>query len=716
MPEIFHEFGEQRQNSFLEIKQYKDKGIPVVGMYCAYFPPELAIAAGAVPVALCSFAEETIPAAEKVMPKSMCPLVKSSYGFAVEDKCPLFHFTDLVIGETTCDGKKKMYEMMMEFKPVYVMELPNSQSERGYEFWRGEIIRAKEYLEEFFHVVITEKMIRDAVHLNNRIRTSLRNLCEVMKLDPAPVSGEDIQKMVLGSKYRFDFQTTPELVEGVRNKILEEYEQGKKLNKRVRILVTGCPVGGDSLKVIRAIENNGGVVVATENCSGVRALATMVEEDTDDIYGAIARKYLSTGCSIMTPNDNRIELLGEIIDEYHVDGVVEVILTGCHSTGAESFYIRKFVNEEKNLPYIAVDTGYSNADLGQINTRLAAFIEMILDGNSESRQVDINCCYKIMLSGSSAGKSEQDILEELWEYTGIPVGEYDKQGYLVNGAGLHQVMPGAKVRKIEKEYPDGQGKIAAYAMPGISAKTVEQFVDILIKNYIMKKQFRQGEISKYPDYLWMIAENGEDLEEIYLVLRQDDLFQGKPERPEGTRMFLSCIQGREERKRLIDICKRYTGDSDGLILVGNGFRDISSKEENCKLQEQAMRLAQEKKGRGKVRLIENYYHELAVDYISERMKQESVYLEELEIINKEELEKGKELYETLYWYLRMKRNIAATAARMKLHRNTLLPRIARLNEIMEVDAMDGEECESILLVMEIERRQRGCRYKNRAPE
>ncbi len=137
LPEIFEEFGEQRKTSFLEIKEYKDRGIPVVGMYCAYFPPELAIAAGAVPVALCSFAEETIPAAERFMPQSMCPLVKSSYGFAVEDKCPLFHFADLVIGETTCDGKKKMYEMMAEFKPVHVMELPNSQSERGYEFWRG---------------------------------------------------------------------------------------------------------------------------------------------------------------------------------------------------------------------------------------------------------------------------------------------------------------------------------------------------------------------------------------------------------------------------------------------------------------------------------------------------------------------------------------------------------------------------------------------------
>lgn len=706
LPEIFEEFGEQKKKAFLEIKEYKDQGIPVVGMYCAYFPPELAIAAGAVPVALCSFADETIPAAERVMPKSMCPLVKSSYGFAIEDKCPLFHFADLVIGETTCDGKKKMYEMMMEFKPVHVMELPNSQSERGYRFWKEEVIRAKEYLEEFFHVLITEEMIRDAVRLNNRIRMSLKSLCELMKLDPAPVLGEDIQKMVLGSKYRFDFRTTPEVVTGVRDRILEEYRQGKKLDKRVRILVTGCPVGGDSLKVIRAIEQNGGVVVATENCSGVRAISTMVEEDADDIYMAIARKYLSIGCSIMTPNDNRIELLGEIIEEYHVDGVVEVILTGCHSTGAESFYIRKFVNEEKHLPYLAIDTDYSNADSGQIATRLTAFIEMIQAEKMDEEQIDMNCCYRIMLSGSNAGSSEQEILEDIWKYTEIPVGEYDQQGHCTAGAGLEQVECGEKTEKIVKKYPDGQGKIIVYVMPGKSKKAAEQLADILLQNYSMRMQLRQDENKVHPDYLWVYGERRIDLEKIYDVLRRDEKFQGRLEPPEENRMFVSCLKGNEERRQLISVCRKCRGELDGLVVIGNGFQDVSCKEENSKLLERMMQLVHEKKGRENVCLIENYYYELAVDYMSRQIEPESISPGELESLSKEEPRKGQELYETLYWYLRMKRNVASTAAKMKLHRNTLLPRIARLNEIIEVDAMDGVECERILLVMEVERRQR----------
>ena len=122
----------------------------------------------------------------------------------------------------------------------------------------------------------------------------------------------------------------------------------------------------------------------------------------------------------MTPNDNRIDLIGEIIEEYHVDGVVEMILTGCHATGAESVYIRKFVTEEKHLPYIAIDTDYSTADQGQIATRLTAFLEMIQ--TETEKRIDINYCYKIVLTGLTEQKSGKEILEEIWKYTHIPVG------------------------------------------------------------------------------------------------------------------------------------------------------------------------------------------------------------------------------------------------------------------------------------------------------
>lgn len=107
LPEVFEEFAEQRQKSFLAVKELKDKGVPIVGVYCTYFPQEIVMAMGAAAVSLCSTSDETIPDAEKDLPKNLCPLIKSSYGFAKTDKCPFFYFSDLVVGETTCDGKKK---------------------------------------------------------------------------------------------------------------------------------------------------------------------------------------------------------------------------------------------------------------------------------------------------------------------------------------------------------------------------------------------------------------------------------------------------------------------------------------------------------------------------------------------------------------------------------------------------------------------------------
>ena len=377
LPEVFEEFAEQRKNSFLAVKQLKDQGIPVVGSYCTYFPQEIAMAMGAATVSLCSTSDETIAEAEKDLPKNLCPLIKSSYGFAKTDKCPFFYFSDVVVGETTCDGKKKMYELMSEFNDTFVMELPNSQSEDSLKLWKKEIIRFKEYLEKKFDVEITEEQIREAVKVNNEARRSLKKLYEVMRHDPAPISGYDLFKVLYGSTFKFDRKQIPDEVNALVDKIEKEYAEGKMQEKKPRILITGCPIGGATEKVIRAVEDNGGIVVTYENCSGAKSIDKLVDENNPDVYDAIARRYLNIGCSVMTPNPNRFELLGRLIDEYQVDGVVEMTLQACHTYNVETLSVRKFVNEEKHIPYINVETDYSQADIGQLNTRITAFIEML---------------------------------------------------------------------------------------------------------------------------------------------------------------------------------------------------------------------------------------------------------------------------------------------------------------------------------------------------
>ncbi len=377
LPEVFEEFAEQRKNSFLGVKKLKDAGVPVIGSYCTYFPQEIATAMGAASVSLCSTSDETIPEAEKDLPKNLCPLIKSSYGFAITDKCPFFYFSDVVVGETTCDGKKKMYEYMSEFKDVYIMELPNTQREDALALWKNEIIRFKEYLEKKFDITITEDAIREAIKINNNVRRSLKNLYELMQNDPAPIKGQDLFKVLYGSTFKFDKKAIPAEVDRLVENIKKEYAEGKMEKKKPRILITGCPIGGATEKVIRAVEDNGGIVVTYESCSGAKSIDKLVDEENPDVYDALARRYLNIGCSVMTPNPNRLELLGRLIDEYKADGIVEMTLQACHTYNVETRAIRRFVNEEKKLPYINVETDYSQADVGQLNTRIAAFIEML---------------------------------------------------------------------------------------------------------------------------------------------------------------------------------------------------------------------------------------------------------------------------------------------------------------------------------------------------
>lgn len=377
LPAVFEDFAEARRNAFVNVKKVKDQGIPVIGSYCTYFPQELAIAAGAATVSLCSTSGETIPTAEKDLPANLCPLIKSSYGFAKDDKCPFFYFSDIVVGENTCDGKKKMYELMSDFKDVFIMDLPNSQSDKGLELYKEELLRMKDYVEKKFEVTITDEDMRKAVKLENEIRVAKKNLVDTMKNDPCPVSGLDMFHVLYGSGFKFDHTAIVPEIEAVQAKIEKEYAEGTNIGKRPRIVLTGCPIGGVTEKTIKAIEDNGGVVVAMENCVGAKQYDRLIDEDAEDIWEATAYRYLQIGCSVMTPNPNRYDLLGRTIDEYKADGVLEMTLQACHTYNVESKSIEKFCTEKKNVPYFHVETDYSTADVAQLNTRIAAFIEML---------------------------------------------------------------------------------------------------------------------------------------------------------------------------------------------------------------------------------------------------------------------------------------------------------------------------------------------------
>lgn len=379
LPADFESYPEARKRGFLRMKELKDSGAKVVGLFCSFVPVEIIYAAGALPVGLCSFTDEPIPAAESRLPKNLCPLIKASYGFALTDTCPYFYFSDLVVGETTCDGKKKMFELLGELKQTYVMQLPHSRSTESLRFWKSEIIAFKEKVEQFFGVTITDEELRKAIHRKNHEREVMRAYLELGKLDPAPMSGYEMGTRLDAGSFSFDLDQRCRLVEERTAEIRAEWEANRKgkPSLKPRLLVTGCPNAGVREKVIRAVEEMGADIVAFDTCNGMRDKVELVDESNPDPYEALAIKYLNINCSVMSPNDSRKEYLEKMIDEYHVDGVIEIVLQSCHTYDVEAYFIKRMVTEKKHLPYLNIETDYSQADKGQISTRLAAFLETI---------------------------------------------------------------------------------------------------------------------------------------------------------------------------------------------------------------------------------------------------------------------------------------------------------------------------------------------------
>ena len=165
LPENFESYAEARKNGFLKMKELKEAGQRIVGAYCSFIPTELVEAAKGTVVSLCASSEEPIPAAEADLPRNLCPLIKASYGFGLTDTCPYFYFCDFIVGETTCDGKTKMFELMNELKHTYVMQLPSRRDENALNAWEAEIRGLWKKLEEYYGITITEEDVRRAIEL-----------------------------------------------------------------------------------------------------------------------------------------------------------------------------------------------------------------------------------------------------------------------------------------------------------------------------------------------------------------------------------------------------------------------------------------------------------------------------------------------------------------------------------------------------------------------
>jgi benzoyl-CoA reductase/2-hydroxyglutaryl-CoA dehydratase subunit BcrC/BadD/HgdB len=375
------DFRDLREKNAVQLKEAKEAGRKVAGIYCTYCPRELVLAAGAIPVGLCGTREAPIAHAERELPRNLCTLIKSSYGFAITDTCPFFHFSDLVIGETTCDGKKKMFEQLHRLKTVHVMNLPNSaETVSAVTLWHEEMIRLKARIEEVFQVVITEENLREAIHLVNEEKRALKSLFDLNRRKPALLSGMEMMMTSFQAGFHVDRREVIRMIDILVAEIQEAAAEGRVAGdeKTPRVLLTGTPIGMGSEKVVEIVENLGALVVVMENCGGYKTVDLRIDEsDPRDPLLLLAEKYIRIPCSVMSPNRGRLDLLERMIDDFQIDGVIDLTWQGCHTYNIESFDVSVLVKEKRGLPFIQIETDYSQADRETLRVRLEAFVEMM---------------------------------------------------------------------------------------------------------------------------------------------------------------------------------------------------------------------------------------------------------------------------------------------------------------------------------------------------
>ena len=367
-----------------EMAEHKKAGGKVVGSYCVFIPEDMVLAAGAIHVGLCAGSDFPVQAAEKVLPRNTCPLIKSSFGYKLISACPYTEISDFIVGETTCDGKKKMFELLDDYHPTYVIEVPQKKNKRNDGVFTDELMEFKKKLEQETGNTITPAKLKEATtKVENKYR-ALQRLFKLRQVDPAPISGLDVLTIS-----QIGFQDDVERYTEKVNQLCDELDVrvaegvGVAPKGAPRVLISGSPMSLPNWRLHSAIEKAGGVVVCEESCIGTRLFSNLSRPEGDSLeeqMTGIAKRHLGINCACFTPNQGRVDDVVRLAKDYQVGGVIHYSLQFCHTFNNEAVKVERAL-ERIGVPCLKVEADYSNDDSGQLKTRVEAFLEMLGDRN-----------------------------------------------------------------------------------------------------------------------------------------------------------------------------------------------------------------------------------------------------------------------------------------------------------------------------------------------
>jgi benzoyl-CoA reductase/2-hydroxyglutaryl-CoA dehydratase subunit BcrC/BadD/HgdB len=381
--EISNLFGKRQE----EIQAEKEKGKKVIGYMCLFAPTELILAAGAIPVRVNSGWYDTSKLGDRVVPVEVCPVIRSTIGAKMIELSPFLEQSDALISVLTCDAMTKLGEILSDYKTIWGMNVPRiKDSTQSLRFWNDEIKQMKTRIEQFTGNKITRKNLKEAIEMSHRATKAFRRLQQLRKGSPI-IMGRDAmlvnQTFVWDDKRRWTEKTEA---------LCDELEKRAQRKEWVcapdtpRVMITGTPMfWPDNWKLPSLVEesNPQGIIVADEQCSGERILNDPVGVDEwsmDDMLNAIGERYLmASTCPCFTSkdgNEDRINWLLNKVKEWNVQGVIYYVVRGCMLYAMEYTRVKKAL-DKINVPVYYLDTEYTREDVGQMKTRVEAFLEML---------------------------------------------------------------------------------------------------------------------------------------------------------------------------------------------------------------------------------------------------------------------------------------------------------------------------------------------------
>lgn len=363
-----------------EMLEHQKQGGKVFGTFCVYVPDEVVFAAGGIAAGLCGGSQFWVSGGEKVLPANTCSLIKASVGARLDKTCPFFLIPDLYVGETTCDGKKKAWEILAGEVPFHIIDVPQMKRDKDIAAFAAEIMEFIAVVEKVSGNKITAEKLGESIKLINNKRRALQRLYNARKASPVPISGKDALLVT-----QIAFYDDPARCAQMANQLAEELEERISRQEGVfpanalRIMVSGTPMAIPNWKLHHIIETAGAAVVVEESCTGTRYFENLVDESATTVEGqvrALAERYMKTNCACFTPNPGRVEDIVRLADEYKVDGIIDTNLQFCNLYSTESFLVKQAL-ADKGLPVMHIETDYSEQDYEQLRTRIEAFLEMM---------------------------------------------------------------------------------------------------------------------------------------------------------------------------------------------------------------------------------------------------------------------------------------------------------------------------------------------------